>query len=76
MECMKDCGLTSTGAAASQSARFSKTTSSGEVTSSPQKSTKNAIEFRASYGARRKPSIKESKAPAIQVHSQSSPKKR
>lgn len=76
MKYMKDFGLTSTGAATSQSARFPRTTSSGEITSSPLKPTKNAIEFRANYGARRKPSVKEPKAPAIQVLSQSSPSKR
>ena len=75
-ECMKDFELTSTGAAASQSARFPKSTSSGEIASSPLKSTKNVIELRANYSARRKPSVKEPKASSIQVLSRSSPSKR
>lgn len=74
--CMKDFGLTSTGAAASQSTRFPKSASSGEIASSPLNSTKRGIEFRQNYGARRKPSVKEPKAPAIHVIPQSSPSKR
>lgn len=75
-ECMKYSGLTNIIAEASPSTRFPKGTSGGEIAPVSLHSTKRAAEFRANYGARRKLSVKESKAPTTQAFSQSSPSKR
>lgn len=75
-DCLKIFKLTINIPEASPSARFPKSPLGGESAPVPLNSTKRAVEFRANYGARRKLSVKESKAPTIPVFSQSSPSKR
>lgn len=75
-EYMGDLRLTNNAVEASPSTRFLGGTSDGEIALISLNATKSAVQYRANPGARRKLSVRETRAPPGQASSQSSPSKR